>query len=350
MREREKRTDRALTHHTHPHAQNHSGSPPRAGSGSPARDGDGDGRPARSRSRSRSRSPAGRAAAAPATSPPKDGGAPAAWRAKLDDLIAAGSVRSGELDTATFDALAALPADQATLAVERFAESNFSRINNKSGFLMGIVRRIQDEAADGPGGGGSALDLLSGDLSDVKAKLQAMIDDGRLGAGDIDRRMTKALADLGPRLADEAVEKFGQADLASIRSKAGFFMGIVRRLSDESRGRGRGGDRGGGGYGGGPRGGGGGWGGPPPGYGGYGGGGYGGYGGGGYGGGGYGGYGGGAYGGGGGWGGGGGGYGGDRGGGYGDRGGGGGYGDRGGGYGGGGGGDRGYGGGGGGRY
>ena len=90
---------------------------------------------------------------------------------------------------------------------------------------MGIVRRIQDEAADGPGAPpGAALELLTGDLADVKAKLQAMIDDGRLGGTDIDRRMAKALADLGPRLADEAVEKFGQADLASIRSKAGFFV------------------------------------------------------------------------------------------------------------------------------
>ena len=205
------------------------GSPPRAGSGSPAGDGDGDARAPRSRSRSRS--PAGRPA-----SPPKggaDGGgdapandaAPGPWKATLDALIADGKIREGELDTATFDALAALPAEQAALAVSRFADSNFSRINNKSGFLMGIVRRIQDEAADGPGAPpGAALDLLTGDLADVRAKLQAMIDDGRLGGSDIDRRMAKALADLGPRLADEAVEKFGQADLASIRSKAGFFV------------------------------------------------------------------------------------------------------------------------------
>ena len=115
---------------------------------------------------------------------------------------------------------------------------------------MGIVRRIQDEATDGPAATGAALDLLTGELADVKAKLQAMIDDGRLGPADIDRRMAKALVDLGPRLADEAVDKFGQADLATIRSKAGFFMGICRRLGDESRGRGRGGGPPRGGYGG----------------------------------------------------------------------------------------------------
>ena len=55
---------------------------------------------------------------------------------------------------------------------------------------------------------------------------------GRLKPDDVDRRMCRALADLGPRAADEAVDKFAQANLESVRSKAGFMMGIIRRLGD----------------------------------------------------------------------------------------------------------------------
>jgi len=65
--------------------------------------------------------------------------------------------------------------------------------------------------------------------------------------------MCRALADLGPRAADEAVDKFAQANLESVRSKAGFMMGIIRRLGDPGGGGGgRGGGGGGGGYGGAP--------------------------------------------------------------------------------------------------
>ena len=39
----------------------------------------------------------------------------------------------------------------------RFAEANFGRVSNKSGFLMGIIRRVQQ---DGPDRGNEDLDLL----------------------------------------------------------------------------------------------------------------------------------------------------------------------------------------------
>ena len=41
--------------------------------------------------------------------------------------------------------------------MNRFAEANFARINNKAGFLMGIIRRVKE---DGPDGGGADLKVL----------------------------------------------------------------------------------------------------------------------------------------------------------------------------------------------
>lgn len=149
---------------------------------------------------------------------------------------------------------------------------------------QGIIRRVQEDGGDG-GAGESALSVLTGDLDPVGRKLQDMINEGarpglglwpglkrqrvdsrpspppspppagRLKPDDVDRRMCRALADLGPRAADEAVDKFAQANLESVRSKAGFMMGIIRRLGDPGGGGGgggRGGGGGGGGYGGAP--------------------------------------------------------------------------------------------------
>lgn len=54
--------------------------------------------------------------------------------------------------------------------IQRFSEANFSRINNKSGFLMGIIRRIQQ---DGPDKGSGDLDILP---RPVRHKLKDLID------------------------------------------------------------------------------------------------------------------------------------------------------------------------------
>ncbi|KAK9836169.1 hypothetical protein WJX81_006506 [Elliptochloris bilobata] len=165
-----------------------------------------------SRSRSRSRAAAGD------------------WKRKLDDLIDRGTIRSSDLDNRTMDALEDLTDDQADQAVERFCEANFARISNKSGFLMGIIRRVQE---DGPGGGNVDLDILP---RSVRYRLRDLLDDGRLKKDDIDSRMLKSLADLPSDLGLEAVEKFGMASLETVRSKTGFMMGIIKRIEMDRRG------------------------------------------------------------------------------------------------------------------
>lgn len=64
-------------------------------------------------------------------------------QAKLDRLYDNGILRKGDIDSYTMDALTALTSDLADCAMNRFCEANFSRITNKSGFLMGIIRRVQ---------------------------------------------------------------------------------------------------------------------------------------------------------------------------------------------------------------
>ena len=241
-------------------------SPTRARSNADGRDGGAD----RSRSRSNPKDDDGgkeAAAAAAEDDQKKDGGgepsknkkdekpAPIDWKTNLENLVSEGYLREGDIDAAAHDALAALPKESADLAVQRLRESSLARVTNKSGFLLGIIRRLGNDDGGRGGGGGDDGDAIAHlaekrDFHHVGRKLQEMVSEGRISNGDVDRRLARALGDLGPRLAEEAVDKFAQANLESVRSKAGFFMGIVRRLERDQQGGGGGGRGGGrGGYG-----------------------------------------------------------------------------------------------------
>lgn len=58
--------------------------------------------------------------------------------------------------------------------MNRFAEANFARINNKAGFLMGIIRRVKE---DGPDGGGADLKILP---RSVEHAIRGLMDEVRL--------------------------------------------------------------------------------------------------------------------------------------------------------------------------
>lgn len=63
------------------------------------------------------------------------------WKVKLDKILDKGNLRKSDLDDSCLDALDKLPAESASTVMDRFAEANFDRIKNKTGFLMGIIRR-----------------------------------------------------------------------------------------------------------------------------------------------------------------------------------------------------------------
>lgn len=145
-------------------------------------------------------------------------------------MIDHGYLRPTDIDSFTTEQLEDLGEELAENVIQRFSEANFSRINNKSGFLMGIIRRIQQ---DGPDKGSGDLDVLP---RPIRHKLKDLIDGGRLRRSEIDMRMCRALADLPTDLGVEAVDKFSVANLDHIRSKTGFMMGIIKRLQFDSRG------------------------------------------------------------------------------------------------------------------
>ena len=154
-----------------------------------------DGRDGADRSRSRSNPKDDNKEAAPADEkkpePKKDDKpAPVPWKTNLESLVSEGYLREGDIDAAAHDALAALPEESADLAVQRLRESSLARVTNKSGFLLGIIRRLGD--ADGGRGGGDDGDAIAHlaekrDFHHVGRKLQEMVSEGRISNGDVDR-------------------------------------------------------------------------------------------------------------------------------------------------------------------
>jgi hypothetical protein len=66
---------------------------------------------------------------------------------------------------------AELSDELAECAVQRFSEANFSRITNKNGFFMGIIRRVKQDGPDRSGGDLKSLPRA------IRHKLQDLIDD-----------------------------------------------------------------------------------------------------------------------------------------------------------------------------
>ncbi len=77
-----------------------------------------------------------------------------------------------------------------------------------------------------------SLDMLPRPLRTVFLRL---MDEGRLRKGDLESRVATTLRDLPLDLALAAVDRYAAAHLESVRSKTGFMIGIVRRISDEAR-------------------------------------------------------------------------------------------------------------------
>jgi hypothetical protein len=65
-------------------------------------------------------------------------------QAKLDDIFQSGRVRREDLDEKCIDALKALGEPVALQVLQKYSEADFSNINNKAGFFIGIIKRFRE--------------------------------------------------------------------------------------------------------------------------------------------------------------------------------------------------------------
>ena len=164
-----------------------------------------------------------------------------ATKAKLEWLFTTGKCTQAEMDQKIISSLCEFPDATGVQIVEHFAEADMSSIRNKCGYLAGVMKRFRSDARmfglpasaalppppsfQGPPGGGM--------WPSVQEKLDMIFASGVVSRDDLDSRCLDQLKSLPEATALEVVTKYGEADLSSINSKAGFFMGIVKRFKEQ---------------------------------------------------------------------------------------------------------------------
>ena len=194
------------------------------------------------------------AQAAPGTAPASGGvdllASRPATKAKLEWLYATGKMTAIEMTESTLQQLLQFSDSKGVEIVEQFAVADLSGVKNKAGFFGGVIKRFRDMQA-APASLGVAVPGLMTPLQaatgypgapggilwpSVQAKLDSMYSSGALTHGVLDQRCMDQLKSLSETSALEVVNKFGEADLSTIKSKGGFFMGIIKRFKEQERG------------------------------------------------------------------------------------------------------------------
>eukprot|EP00281_Chroomonas_sp_CCMP1168_P026526 CAMPEP_0206228906 /NCGR_PEP_ID=MMETSP0047_2-20121206/9414_1 /ASSEMBLY_ACC=CAM_ASM_000192 /TAXON_ID=195065 /ORGANISM="Chroomonas mesostigmatica_cf, Strain CCMP1168" /LENGTH=394 /DNA_ID=CAMNT_0053652171 /DNA_START=2417 /DNA_END=3599 /DNA_ORIENTATION=+ len=184
-------------------------------------------------------------------------------RARLEMLFSSGKIGRDELDLKILSSLAEFPEVKGSEIVDHFADADTGSIRNKSAFLAGVIRRYRTEmqsmggggfGGGGGGYGGGGGGGLSGMAASygggyggppaagqgatlspmVSAKLESIFSSGQIRRDDLDTRCLDQLRALPEHSAMEVLQKYSEADLSSINSKAGFFMGIVKRFREQT--------------------------------------------------------------------------------------------------------------------
>uniref|UniRef100_A0A7S4PPQ6 Heterogeneous nuclear ribonucleoprotein Q acidic domain-containing protein n=1 Tax=Guillardia theta TaxID=55529 RepID=A0A7S4PPQ6_GUITH len=176
-----------------------------------------------------------------------------ATKAKLEWLFSTGKCRRDELDSKIVASLCDFSDSVGVQIIEHFCDADMSTMRSKSAFLAGVIKRFRTEGAavrvmhpmgmnvpavPPPAYTGmvfqpSPMIPPAGLIPSVQQKLDALFASGKCARSDIDSRCMEQLRALPEQYALEVVQKFNEADLSSIHSRSGFFMGIIKRFREQ---------------------------------------------------------------------------------------------------------------------
>eukprot|EP00667_Euglena_gracilis_P023075 EG_transcript_25950 len=141
----------------------------------------------------------------------------------LQAHVDAGHFAQDDLSHGLLQVIAAQdPATQAEI-LRKFGAADLATVKQKVRFLEGIVRRCTAHATAAS---------LPGDLcSPAQARLEQLLQDGRLDSEDLQGSVLAALAALPPDAQCRALDRFQEVNLAAIANKSAFLNGIVKRLA-----------------------------------------------------------------------------------------------------------------------
>ena len=143
--------------------------------------------------------------------------------------------------------------------LERFTKSDLTRVRNKTGYFIGILKQARTGLANGSGfGAGGGAGAPSGGFRGgggarvgqvgttncpgfqnlpqaVKTKFQNIFATGQCSEADIESCVYDSLADFTEDIMNTIVDSFAAADLNSVRSKTAFFIGILKKHRGQPR-------------------------------------------------------------------------------------------------------------------
>lgn len=159
---------------------------------------------------------------------------------RLEEVYDANVVKKGDLGDGFFQNLSELQENEQIYVIDKIKETDFSKVRSVEGFSNGIIRRVKDFGTEEKEPDFTILG------EEVKERLETLIANGKFDKSDIDFRVVRTMQKLAEEDRKIALSRYEDSLDDSIRSRQGFFMGIVKRMLPQRggpRGRGRGGGR-----------------------------------------------------------------------------------------------------------
>eukprot|EP01134_Creolimax_fragrantissima_P006833 CFRG6833T1 len=170
--------------------------------------------------------------------------------AVLNSIYATGKLKPGDVEQGAIDSLLDFPESVAVEIMEKYSMADYEVVRNKTGFLIGIIKRYRNsnqkqpymQQGYGGGGGGYATSqptpAPTPTRTELAASTKAMLDQlyasGIVSEAELGEKCLTQLKCYSEEVANQILQKFKEADMKDIRSKAGFLHGIMRRFATES--------------------------------------------------------------------------------------------------------------------
>lgn len=156
-------------------------------------------------------------------------------KTRLEELYESKVLTRGDLGDSFLEHFADLDEKAAIYVIDRIKTTDFSRVRSVQGFCIGIIRRVKDFGTEENEPDFTVLG------EEVKERLEKLIADGKFDKSDIDLRVVRVLKRIPEEDRKVALDRYEDSLDDGIRSKQGFFMGILKRmLPDRQGGGGRG--------------------------------------------------------------------------------------------------------------
>jgi len=165
----------------------------------------------------------------------------------FEQIFSLGLVMQSDIPDSIYDSLKDFDENTQYSIVERFYKSDLSRVRNKTGYFIGILKQARQGKLSGYGFGagpkgsettgtptGSYASFESspgfGRLSPYcQQRVRELTENGQLSEGDLDHSVFDSLADFSEEDQLTMVDSFCSKDLMAIRNKTAFFIGILKR-------------------------------------------------------------------------------------------------------------------------